>query len=404
MEKIGIQSYKLINKNCLEYSYKRLRDAGFGYVDFNIDWQDFDVFLDLAYLQEHKRVADECGITFNQVHAPRFTGFDPLCDIDKLTSQYERGILACNILGCKNYVVHPVHLCGRVWQEHGVELSLEEEWDFNLKYFLKLGAFGAKHGVLICIENLHARYNGRIVKGICSSADDIVKMIEQVNKSVGENCIAACFDIGHANALRQNISREVQTLGKHLKVLHLHDNDGCEDQHQLPYSFNFSPSGGCSTDWSSFLVALRKIGFDGVFSFEPTKVLVNTPSVLLSATLKYIYSIGAHFSKIVHFEDELKLISEKNIVLFGSGKMFDNYMKEYANSYPPDLVFDNNDRVWGTTKHGVMICNPKEIETLDMENTVFIITSGYFEEIKLQLESFGAKNIILFEEILRMNG
>ncbi len=325
MHKVGIQSYKIINNNCLEYSYAKVQTAGFAYIDFNIDWQDFDAFADLEYLHEHKRVAEKYGIAFNQAHAPRFMNFEPFEDFGKLLLQHEHGLKACNILGCKNYVVHPVHLCNRMWAQKGVALSIEEEWAFNVKYFEKLGELGNKYDVIICIENLHARYNGRIVGGICSSAADIVKMIEQVNTSLNKNCLAACFDIGHANALRQNISREVHTLGKHLKVLHLHDNDGCEDHHQLPYTFNYSPSGGCCTNWSGFLVALRKIGFDGVFSFEPTKVFLNTPPTFLPHTLKYIYSLGEHFSKIVHFEDELKLVNDKKIVLFGSGKMFDNY-------------------------------------------------------------------------------
>ncbi len=403
MHKVGIQSFKIINKNCLAHSYSKVKSAGFAFVDFNIDWQDFDVFEDLEYLYEHKRIADECGIIFNQAHAPRFIDYDPIEDTDKLLLQHEQALKACNILGCKNYVVHPIHLCNRVWAEQGVAISIKEEWDFNARFFEKLGALGAKYGVCICVENLHARYNGRIVSGICSGADDIVKMIEQVNSCLGENCLGACLDIGHANALRRNISREVQILGGHLKVLHLHDNDGCEDHHQLPFGFNYSPSGGCCTDWSSFLVALRDIGFDGVFSFEPTKVLINTPPVLLFATLNYIYSIGAHFSKVVHFEDELKLIGDKKIVLFGSGKMFDNYMKTYANYYSPFCVLDNNEKVWGTKKQGVEICNPKILKTLDMKNTTFIITSAYYEEIKLQLENEGAQHIILFEEILRMN-
>ncbi len=403
MHKVGIQSYKIINKNCLEQSYAKIKAAGFAYVDYNIDWRDFDVFEDLAYLHEHKQIADKHGIKFHQTHAPRFFGFDPLEDLGQLLLQYEHGLKACNILGCKNYVVHPIHLCNRVWAEHGIAMTLEEEWDFNARYFEKLGKLGVEYGVCICIENLHARYNGRIVQGVCSIADDIVRMIEQVNTLVGESCLAACFDVGHANALRRNIGREVLTLSKHLKVLHLHDNDGCEDQHQLPYTYNYSPSGGCSTDWSGFLVALRTIGFDGVFSFEPTKVLLNTPTAFLPTTLKYIFMIGEHFSKIVHFENELKLISDKKIALFGSGKMFDNYMKYYGKDYLPICVFDNNEMMWGTTKHNINIYNPEKIKTLDMQTTVFIITSSYFDEITEQLEGYSAKHIILFEEILRMN-
>ncbi len=76
---------------------------------------------------------------------------------------------------------------------------------------------------------------------------------------------------------------------------------------------------------------------------------------------------------------------------------------EYGKQFKPCAVFDNNENIWGTEKHNVKIYSPQEIKLLDMQNTVFVITSSYYEEIFLQLQNFGAKHIILFEEVLRMN-
>ncbi len=402
--KIGIQSYKIINKNYLEQSYAKLESAGFTYIDFNIAWQDIDVFEDLEVYREHKRVAESLGLAFGQVHAPRYFEYDVLNDTDKIILQYEHALKVCNILDCKYLVVHPIQLRNRVWSELGVELSLEEEWDINRDYFMCLGRLGAKYGVTVCIENLHTRYNNRIVDGICSSSDDIVNMIEEVERIVGYECIGACFDTGHANALRRNLHKEVLRLGRHLRVLHLHDNDGTDDQHQIPYTFCNAPFGACSTDWSGFLLALRRIGFSGVYSFEPTKVLRQTPETLLPALLKYLYSIGEHWSNIVNFEALLKEYADKQIILFGSGKMFDVYMKEFGEKFPPAFIVDNNSQLWNTDKNGIEIKNPDDILLIDKHNRIVVICSRFFQEMSEQLENIGVTEYILSEEILRMNG
>ena len=49
-------------------------------------------------------------------------------------------------------------------------------------------------------------------------------------------------------------------LGSLLKILHIHDNFGTEDYHLAP--------GIGTIDWKAFAGALRKIGYEGVFSLE----------------------------------------------------------------------------------------------------------------------------------------
>ena len=59
----------------------------------------------------------------------------------------------------------------------------------------------------------------------------------------------------------------MQLIKDKLRVVHIHGNDGQNDQHLLPYFGKL--------DWEAFGRAWRDIGFDGVFSFEcapPTKL------------------------------------------------------------------------------------------------------------------------------------
>lgn len=85
MNKIGVQSTGSIIQGDIEAGYRRIKEAGFDCVDFNFDeylhctmvergeinavldrpveevWEDFKM---------HKRAAAECGLIFEQMHAP----------------------------------------------------------------------------------------------------------------------------------------------------------------------------------------------------------------------------------------------------------------------------------------------------------------------------------------------
>ena len=84
-------------------------------------------------------------------------------------------------------------------------------------------------------------------------------------------------------------------LGEHLKVLHIHDNDGVADLHQLPFTFAKTRENLPSTDWDGFIKGLRRIHFDKVLSFETAPVLTTFPDEMKAETLGFIYQIGKCF-------------------------------------------------------------------------------------------------------------
>ena len=87
----------------------------------------------------------------------------------------------------------------------------------------------------------------------------------------------------------------IVTLGKRLKVLHIHDNDGVGDLHQIPFTFTRSRENTASTDWKGFIKGLREIHFDGVLSFETAPVLTAFPEVMKADVLGFIANIGRYF-------------------------------------------------------------------------------------------------------------
>ena len=93
------------------------------------------------------------------------------------------------------------------------------------------------------------------------------------------------------------MERFIRTLGNRLKVLHIHDNDGIADLHQIPFTFTKTRENKASTDWDGFLRGLGGIHFDGVLSFETAPVLESFPEEMKGEVLGFIAGIGGYFAR-----------------------------------------------------------------------------------------------------------
>ena len=121
--------------------------------------------------------------------------------------------------------------------------------------------------------------------------------MERINEAYGAEVLGFCFDTGHANLVGIDMERFITTLGSHLKVLHIHDNDGVGDLHQIPFTFTKTRENKPSTDWEGFIRGLRNIQYQGVLSFETAPVLSAFPEELKEDALNMIARIGEYFSK-----------------------------------------------------------------------------------------------------------
>ena len=68
-----------------------------------------------------------------------------------------------------------------------------------------------------------------------------------------------CFDFGHAQ-LAGDLLDAIETLSGHVVTTHVHDNRGRTDDHLLPFQGRIH--------WDAGLMALQKIGYEGVLMFE----------------------------------------------------------------------------------------------------------------------------------------
>lgn len=79
----------------------------------------------------------------------------------------------------------------------------------------------------------------------------------------------------------------------------------------------------------------------------------------------------------------------RRIILFGSGRMAENYLAKYGGTYLPTFLIDNDAEKWGKKKNGIEIKNPIEINRL-MDGTYRVVVAvKNYEPIISQLEKMG---------------
>ena len=236
--------------------YKKLRSFGFECIDFNLIDTEIAPYTYGAddfekYFINEKRMMDEAGITVSQVHGPwRHPAIDntPEARAERM-EKMKRSIHGAALLGSKYWVVHPIMPFGVKDVLSGQE---KETHDLNLEFMRELLETAKHHGVTICLENMP------FLDFSLSSPEAIVDIVKEIN----DPFFAMCLDTGHANVCRSwdSPAESIRKYGEFIKVLHVHDNRGRQDEHLAPL---FG-----SIDWKDFSDALREVGFDGVLSLE----------------------------------------------------------------------------------------------------------------------------------------
>jgi sugar phosphate isomerase/epimerase len=81
--------------------------------------------------------------------------------------------------------------------------------------------------------------------------------------------------------------------GDRIKALHVHDNDGKNDTHTLPYA-----SSGVM-DWDKITDALREIGYQGDLTYEADSFMSRFPAELLPDCERLMHAVGRHLIKMI---------------------------------------------------------------------------------------------------------
>ena len=255
-----------------------LVDAGYDALDFSqFDKEVYTAEHVKEYYTEIRKYAEDKGVSFNQSHAPFGSSFE---DEEKTAKRFDEIVTAikrASYLGVKNIIVHPCqHL------KYDVEGNPEKLFEYNMEFYKKLIPYCEEYNIKVALENMW-QHMGMINHSTCSRPEEFVRYIDELNN----DSFVACLDIGHAALVREDIGDFIKALGnKRLQCLHVHDVDGTNDSHTLPY---FG-----SINWEKVMKALGEIDYKGDLTFEADCFMDDKPDILLPDCAKLMAKTGKH--------------------------------------------------------------------------------------------------------------
>ncbi len=307
MIRIGVQTKGVIDDISPGEGFGLLRRAGFSCVDFSLNayltnislyqnrkndfFNQTDAELE-RYFEKHKCAAEENDITISQLHMP-YPMYVPRGERELNDYLWNtvapKSMKICAFLKCPYIVIHGFKL------QHFLG-SEELEWQETEKFLDSLAPAAKELGITMCIENLYTGIAGHLMEGPCCNAEKVTERIDRFNEKHHAEILGFCFDTGHANLVGIDFEDFITTLGSRLKVLHIHDNDGIADLHQIPFTFTKTRENKASTDWDGFIRGLRNVHFDKVLSFETAPVLSSFPKEMEEDVLGFIAKTGQYFA------------------------------------------------------------------------------------------------------------
>ncbi|MBE6632146.1 MAG: sugar phosphate isomerase/epimerase [Ruminococcaceae bacterium] len=303
MLKVGVQSAGWYNQEDPLASFEYIKECGFEAVDFNIDHYfspgkmskegkystvfDGSVEEVLEFFTPLKEASEKTGVIISQMHAPFPIWFEDKDDVNEYSVDVlDKCFAVCEYVSCPAIVVHSVK-----------RPTKKQEYETNLEIYRGLIPHIKKYkGVKICLENLFSRRGPRIIEAGIANGHDICGMIDILNKEAGGDYFGFCFDTGHANMTGHKIRDYINDFGDKISVLHIHDNNGLEDFHMVPYSYLIS---NCehSCDWNGFVEGLKDVSYNGTLSFETFRIFSAYPAEVHTEVLKLIAAIGKYWVK-----------------------------------------------------------------------------------------------------------
>ena len=110
-----------------------------------------------------------------------------------------------------------------------------------------IDAMAAPLGVRVAVE---------VMGNDLSTPAELVGMLET---NFEDTDVGICMDVGHAHLLGDT-AEAIETTSEFLITTHIHDNRRASDDHLVPFQG--------SIDWAGTIMALEKIGYDGVLMYE----------------------------------------------------------------------------------------------------------------------------------------
>lgn len=172
-----------------------------------------------------RRIAEDAGLPFDSMHGLFGPGYDPSSPDEAVRraaiETYKAEADIALQIGGPRVIVHPAApvaetdqkpTAGRAQRLTSLQRSLEE-----------LAEIGQRVGVTFLIENIPDNYYlGADVAGLAA----MIRELDHPN-------VRMCFDTGHAH-MTADAAQVIAEVRDVVGYLHVHDNDGVHDSHEIP--------------------------------------------------------------------------------------------------------------------------------------------------------------------------
>lgn len=261
-----------------EQAIDLLADAGF----FHMEWghNHMAMMVERGGTPESQgrnlaAYAKEKNVTISQGHLSFKGGIADQAGVERVKKDLDFFLGA----GIENAVLHA---------SGTKEMTTEELFDRSVACVSQLCDHIKGTNLILCLENLP-----NVAQTV--TADRLIKLIDACG---GEN-LGICLDTGHLHISRcrdgveQTHAEFIHLAGDRLKALHITENNGKNDVHQMPYSARYG------IDWKPLVQALKDINYGGLFNLEILGEC-NAPLPIRRAKLDYIqkmcdYMLGDDF-------------------------------------------------------------------------------------------------------------
>lgn len=109
-----------------------------------------------------------------------------------------------------------------------------------------------------------------------------------------------------------------------------------------------------------------------------------------------LYTDKDYKAVLNHFQNTMSIRKNKQVIVFGAGKMLEHYLKHIPSKYHPVFVVDNDSSKWGSKVHGIAIRSPERINDIPPDKRHIIVCSIYYKQIAAQLEDNGISEYYIY--------
>ncbi|MGL5348359.1 MAG: sugar phosphate isomerase/epimerase family protein [Peptostreptococcaceae bacterium] len=161
------------------------------------------------YKKETKGILKEINVSIHGPYADLIPGTRDTRIANITKERFEEGYQVAKALSAKRIVYH---------HSYTPKTYTYTEWRYNSTKFWKEFLDGKLDDISIHIEN---------------TLEDDYELIKNLVEEVNHPNFSICLDVGHINAYSHlSLEQWIDGLGKNIKHMHIHNNDGNKDSHR----------------------------------------------------------------------------------------------------------------------------------------------------------------------------